>query len=204
MKFNRDVHAIFSGLMSIDYELYQISKNEKHADNYFQVADNKIIMALLDVFRPNSLPSEFIGKEQNLTDSISFYEQKILLNKGVEKKAYQEKLFVANQNMDDFLDELEVAYSNYYSEQYKALEISIADIQKELDASTLFVEYSISDTTLFIHAIAQDNHEIVKMQMSKEDLSAFNEMRTFLQDPLLVQNTKKTKFIEKSYLSPKI
>ncbi|MGK0363898.1 MAG: CHAT domain-containing protein [Saprospiraceae bacterium] len=199
MQYNRDVYNTYSRLIQIDYALYQLKNEEEDANHYFQVAESKKIMALLDVFKPNSLPDTILRKGKSLVDSIAYYEQKIALNGNNQIGLYQKKLFDANRNMEGYLDELEKNYPNYYSEQYKSLEISINDIQQKLDTTTLLIEYSISDTVLFIHAIAYGKHQIIRTELTEEDLAIFGQMRKLLQNPLLQQRVNRNKFIAQSH-----
>jgi CHAT domain-containing protein/Tfp pilus assembly protein PilF len=164
---------IYEEAISIALTLSDITLRKKKYNNkafYFSEKNKSAVLlgAIADAKAKSfaGIPDSLLEKEKNLTDNISFYEQKLAEGPSEEKeKSIREELFVLHRDYEALIKNLETTFPNYYNLKYNINTLSIKDIQKTIDSKTAVLTYSLSESKnrIYIFYISKNKYKVYNL-----------------------------------------
>lgn len=135
------------------------------------------------------LPEHLAQQENNLQRTIAELEYELLDAKrsgnAQHLRDIQRQLFEAERHQEGFIQELEEKYPDYHQLKYQHQLSSIEDIQKQLQAGQLLLEYVWTDSTLFVFEIDQKSFGLRSVPINEELQNALIETRDILSRRLI-------------------
>ena len=186
--WNQEVRPLYNKAVEVAINLFEISNDEIYLEKAFQFAE-KSKAALLkeaiqtsNALKSSGIPEEIMQLEKDLKINISFYKQKVFKEKQKGPKAkndqillWENKIAINKNRFDSLLLSLEKEYSEYYHLKYARNEISIENIQSELNEDELLVEYVVGEKAIYIFGITQKS-VVVKTLNDHQDFQNLVEL----------------------------
>ncbi len=190
-------------LITAYFEKYQLQQNEAVLENLFKAVEGLKGMLLLETLTPSMLPDSVFATEERLVHQVRQYEQQI---ETVEKDSvnfYQTALFNASVDLEKFYNITNEQYpkemTNFYNRKYTTTDI----LKTDLSQQTLLVEYSFvkgkTSYFLYIYTISKSNKNIFKIEVDELFLEKISTLNDLLQNPFLIQQVNREKFIQLSH-----
>jgi len=155
------------------YRLWNITNDKYYIYKAFEYAEKSKAAVLLAALRTTEaksfagIPDTLLLKENNLLKNIALYKELIYEENRNEKpdenkiKNWEQKLFNLTGEYDNLTALFEDSFPKYYSLKYNT-DVATADsLQQLLKNTQAIVEYSISDTSLFIFHIGKNAMNII-------------------------------------------
>ena len=114
----------------------------------------------------SNVPVEILNREKELNQRLYFLNRQInnLDHEELESKHLLQKLHtdrLATQlDLSNLINQLEAKYESYYKIKYDVSEVTVPDIQKELDNETVFLEYFIGNENAYCVKITNEDLRI--------------------------------------------
>ena len=156
----------------------------------FRFAEQNKSILLADALKGNrartlgDLPDSLVLQEIALQEQLDYYK-KLQLNAVTPEDAEQirAQLNTLHLSVEAFQQNLKNKYPKYHALKYEQLTVDAKEVQANLDAKTLFLEYFVSDSALFLFTISQKEIELKKLPLAKTDLALnIKDLRTALTD----------------------
>ncbi|MEY4906027.1 MAG: hypothetical protein RLZZ292_3842 [Bacteroidota bacterium] len=112
----------------------------------------------------------------------------------------RDSLFQANRSLEQFGETLESDYPAYYNLKYDDKDnLSISDIQQNLNDDKGVLEYFLGDSTLYIFAISKDKSVLLKEALPRDFDARFEQLLNYLSSTS--ENTIENDFKQSSSFS---
>jgi len=193
LNLSKEVHKNDAKLVETIYELFKLTKNDKYKILAYSISSNSKAAALSDAIVESgakefsNIPDSLLKKENKLQKELESYYNKLAYaeDEGLELDKIsdiQKKIFEINKTYDELIKSFEKDYPVYFNLKYENKITNIKDIQSGiLDTNSVLIEYFISDSSIFIFAISNEDIEIKKLILP--DLSTLvNSFRSSLQN----------------------
>ncbi|MBN2484778.1 MAG: CHAT domain-containing protein [Bacteroidales bacterium] len=154
------------------HQLFKNSNNQKFLETAFFFADKSKSSILEAALREEKakhfagIPDSLLVKEQNLKREIAFYTEQVYeeqrrVNADTNKLGiWNNYLFRFTQEQESLNKKLEKDFPDYFRLKYSDNSATIKNIQQLLDRNTTLLEYSISDTLVYIFVISKKHAEV--------------------------------------------
>ncbi|MFK7947203.1 MAG: CHAT domain-containing protein [Saprospiraceae bacterium] len=191
---SKNIITISDSQLIGSFLLYKANKGVTSED-LFNLIEKRKSLFLLETLTPSMLPDSIISMEKALVDTKQIYEQKLELTTKDSLDFYQNALFSTNVALENLIKTIRTNYpketKNFHYLQYA----KIADIQNTLDAETIIVEYSKTESNNFyIQLISKNDLKIISVPAVDLD-EKIEKLNEILQNPFLVQKANHEKFI---------
>jgi CHAT domain-containing protein/tetratricopeptide (TPR) repeat protein len=185
--------------------LYEKTKNSNYLNTAFNISEKARAFSLLVSIRDfeakefGGIPQGLLNQETDLFRRLSLYDELIYEERKknnpdkIKIDLWEEKLFWAKQEYEKVLRMFETDYSEYYNLKYNWNFISITNISKEIEKSQALVEYSISDTNVYIFVSTYNKYDLLKVKI---DSIFYNHLQTLTID---LSRTNFSSGVHKSY-----
>jgi CHAT domain-containing protein/Tfp pilus assembly protein PilF len=169
----------FSNALLAQVNLYQKTHNPEALNQAFSLAEKSKSAILLSHLRDKEaknvggIPEELQEQDASLKSEIYFYnkqihDQQLTGNPDEEKiKMWNGRIFDLSRKQDDLIKSIEKNYPVYYNLKYDNSVISIDQIQKKLTPRQAVVEFSLTDTTLYIFAVNSHTRQLITRSIDK-------------------------------------
>ena len=116
--------------------------------------------------------------------------KQILETKNIEKETeVRQQLNEVLEGISQFKKQLESNYPKYYQLKYANITATAQEIQKQLPVNTLFLEYFVADSMIYLFSLSKEALELYPLKGAKKDLSAKTEsLRKALSDYEFIKN----------------
>jgi CHAT domain-containing protein len=154
------------------HQLYQKTHNTKYLESAFYFAEkskSSVLEASLQEEKAKSfagIPDSLVDKEQKLKRDITFYknqiyeEQRMAHPDNSKITIWDNYLFDFTRQQEDLKNLLEKNYSDYYKLKYQNTTITIGDVQRNIDKKSTVLEYSITDSVLYIFRLTSKSTDL--------------------------------------------
>lgn len=168
--------------------LYQESQEaEDLAKAYRFAAKNKALILLEGLQNEKArtfanIPRKLIKQENKLKQDYYTLEANLIETdlSPAEKAKQQDSLFQLKRSYEKLVAQLEADYPAYYDLKYSFIEpLSANELQDELDARTLLVEYFVGDRYIFIFTISNEGLQFFQQEKAgdfEESIQAFRQI----------------------------
>lgn len=154
----------------IDYN-YQ---NERYDRVFTLIEENKSNILLKDInqdmaFGYADIPGEKLSQIHEKEAEVANYKirrSKMDLLDSVDARAYNKVISAMNASqisLDDLYRNLEASYPEYYKMKYEGREVTITDLQKQLDNKTVLFEYFIGLESGYVAIISNNKYEVLEL-----------------------------------------
>lgn len=186
---------VYSKGLDCAERLYSVTGQYQYLEEAFYFAEQSKSSVLLGVLSEEKakkfagIPDSLIEKESRLKREIAFYNEKVY-EESIQLKPDQVKLDVWKSYLFNFSRQYELLkntldsdFPEYYSLKYKTNLSTIPSLQSSLDRNTTLLEYSLSDTSLFLFVINRKEVYFYRTQLNnalKDSLRNYiNEFKNF-------------------------
>ncbi|UCH13383.1 MAG: CHAT domain-containing protein [Bacteroidales bacterium] len=162
----------YTSAINTAYRLWNIIGDKHYMRKAFEYAEKSKASVLLAALRSTEaksfagIPGELLLKENNLLKDIALYKEFIFEEKRNEKpdenklKNWEQRLFDMTSEYDNLTALFEDSFPKYYSLKYNTAVATPDSLQRLLSNNQSIVEYSLSDTSLFIFHIGKNEMNI--------------------------------------------
>ena len=157
---------------SLYLEKIDLNKNPKRA---FQIAaSNKAVLLLeatesKDAYQINNVPAPLLRKEQELQKQLNNLIAKKL--NGDKQLNISKDISRIHLSIDSFKQKLATDYPEYIATKYRQKEFDIKELRATLSPNSLFMEYYMSDSAIFLFLINQQETYAYRLNVSPAKLS---------------------------------
>lgn len=178
-----ELHAsIFSSAIHLAHSLYEKTNDSNYLERAFLLSEQERAMVFWENLQTinarqfSGISDSLIQLEKNLRTEIAFHQNTLSKLKSTAgdtiRRSLKARLFNSTENYKTLLSSLDENYPDYYALKFNAPLTDIQNIQSSLDRKTALLEYSISDTVLYIFGLTQKDFycETVPIDSSFSDL----------------------------------
>lgn len=115
----------------------------------------------------SGIPQSLIVLEDSLKDEISYLNQQLSEQNGVENQRLKDLLFTYESHYRTFIQDLEVNYPEYFELKYATQLASVSEVQGLLNDRMALLSYFIGDENTYIFIV--NNHKIEAVTMPKSE-----------------------------------
>ncbi len=127
-----------------------------------------------------NIPQIMLEKEKSLKEKIAYYKQ-ALVNHPTKEAAviYRDSLFHLTNEYEKFVINLEVAYPEYYDLKYNTTIVTVDEIQKSIDASTILLNYFIAEeeNSVYVFYVSKKGLRVEKVKLPDNFEKVITEFR---------------------------
>ncbi len=151
------------------YELFEKTQNKQYLEKLFRYSEVNKSLLLLETILTNKklqisdIPYEITQKEAFLKEKITQLEKNAFENKDNNETKHQ--LFEYRESYNQVKDSVSFFCKDYYKNDYAIAETDLKTVQKMLDASSSFVEYSLTKDFLYTIVVNQNQLEVKRAKM---------------------------------------
>ena len=166
-------------------------------DALFKRIEKRKGLLLLQTLLPNKLPNDIIKKEENLVNRKREFEQYLIFTTKDSVDFYQQEISKVSLELENFIKEVQVQYpkeSSIYNIDY----VQPKEIQEELKANELIIEYNLIEDNLYVNIISKNIKKVycIKTTSLSDKITQLNQI---LQNPFLIQQANREQFIQLSH-----
>lgn len=184
------------------YEIYKLFPTEDNLEAIFEMMEQRKAMLLLETLTPTSLPDSIFQQERQLIDNIQQIGQSIDLAKAQNNKDaaayYEQQLFDANQDLEDFMATIQQKYLKESQGIYHINYATTSQIQSTINEQTLVISYSYYQSKGFISTISKSGKNIYTINPTSIDKN-IKRLNQLIQDPFSFQKPIRDEFIDLSH-----
>ena len=189
-----NVKNTFNNSIKICLELYKTTKDKKYLETAFEYAEKSKSAVLLasirdvDAIKFGDIPETLQDIEKEINGKIRAYDKLVYDEKNSESpdsvkiNLWESKLFYMNKEYDSLISKFEKEHKQYYSLKYDKNVISAKTIQKKLNKNKALIEYTVSDSILFIFVITSENFSAFELPIDSMFYNNIEQLRKLLKN----------------------
>ncbi len=187
--FSNTIKSTFSNAITTAIELYNITGDDKYLEKAFTFSEKSkaaiLFASIKDVeaMKYGGISEPLQELERTLQSKIRsyiklIYDEKIKSNPDDKKiNHWEEKKFDYNKTYDSLISEFGKNNKDYYALKYDKTTKSIDEIQKKLNPDDVLIEFTVTDTIIFIFAITNNNFQIISQAIDSTFYLQINSLR---------------------------
>jgi CHAT domain-containing protein/tetratricopeptide (TPR) repeat protein len=199
-----DENDTYQQLVTIAYQLFQITGNSLYFAEAFKYAEHSKASALLSSMRSNEarqfsgIPTEMLNYESKMRKEIALYQEALYeapkeSNDNKDKvKNLEKKIQNLHLSYDSLILSFEKNYPEYYKLKYQNTSVSIEDVKSFLGEKQVLLEYFLNDTMLYLFVISKEKSEIINNRIDKKFSSVLANFQKSLAFPNFSRHTIET------------
>ena len=164
--------AIYQTGIYASTKMFEVTNDKKYLEQAFQFSEKSKSSVLEGTLQEQKaktfggIPDSLLVHEEEYKRNIAFYKELLHNEKSkikpdtIKIKTFQSTLFDFTEKNEKLKNKLEELYPNYYELKYSSSETSLADLQKELNSKTTVLEYTLTDSNLYIFQIDNKSVEL--------------------------------------------
>ena len=163
----------FSNALLSQVKLYQKNNSSDALEQAFSLSEKGKSAVLLAHLRDEEakniggISSDLLARDASLKSEIFFYNKLIHDQRITEKpdhakiSLWNSRVFDLSRKQEELIESIEKNYPVYYNMKYDNSVISISGIQKKLSSNQAIVEYTLTDSVLYIFAITSKKKQLI-------------------------------------------
>ena len=174
-------NRLFTPAIRLAYQLYNDTHNSDFLHKAFFLSEQEHAMVFwenltaIDAKEFGGIPDSLLQQEKSLRTEIAFFQNNSAKIKSSSDKItndWDTKLFHSTETYKSLLNHFETYYPDYFSLKFHTDLMSPEGIQSSLDRRTALIEYSVSDSLLYIFVLTKNdlNLKVVPIDTSFSDL----------------------------------
>lgn len=172
-------HQLSESAIAVANKLYQLTQDEHYIYQAFVFAENNRSALLQDAIKAShalgslGLSETDLAKEQALVQAVSdAYEERyyLLANNAADSllQAAKERLQLAKEKQQDWLNTLALSHPNYYKLRYKQSLADLSAYQAMLGAEQLLIEYFLGEQALYVFLIDENGIQLKELSRAQD------------------------------------
>lgn len=164
-------------LFSMGIDLASKIKSQNYIEEAFSFSELNKSILLADATKAkrarnlSNLPDSLALKEQNLERESDRLKKAELNAKTEEEKLKALKKYnTVLVDIENFKNEIEKKYPKYYKLKYEPVKISVDELKKMLKPEMAFIEYFISDTSVYAFYFDQSQTKLISLPIKSAEL----------------------------------
>jgi CHAT domain-containing protein/tetratricopeptide (TPR) repeat protein len=157
---------------------FRVIDKIKNINRAFEIAEQSKSVLLMDLlktqtaYRFGDLPDSLAQQEKKINTQYGKLKAKLVENRSQEEKDSLLKILNhLNIETQEFKKNVEKKYPKYAAFKYQKSEISIKEIQQQLDEETALIEYVLGpDSMVYIFYIDQQNSKLIEQVFPDQEL----------------------------------
>ena len=178
----------------ISYRLYRRTGNGLYAEKAFSFSEKSKAGVLLESMHDADaktfagLPDSVLAREKELRMNLSFYDTQIQKESGNKLadagmiKEYENRIFSLKAEYDKFILDLEKNNPDYYRLKYKAHEVDIPGLRRQLGPDAALIEYFVGDSSVYTFTLTASGLEFRSIPKDSSFESEIKEVRQSVVD----------------------
>lgn len=172
----------YTQAIEIAVELYKKTGDDKYKEKAFKYAERSksasLTSSLNEVNAKNfgGIPQDLQDQEIQLRKEIAEFREKVYEERKKPNpdsrliKQWQENLFSLNEKYNQMVLLFEDDYPEYYALKYDNSPIDIENLQSSLNDDDVLIEYSLSDSALFVFSITANSFNVKRQDINKKEI----------------------------------
>ena len=211
--FSNTIKSTFSNAIKTALQLYKLTAKEEYLEKAFSISEKSKAAILyasikgVEAMEYSGISEELQELEKNLQNKIKkneklIYDEKIASNPDEKKiNQWEKKLFDYNKTYDSLISEFEKNNKDYYSLKYDKTTKSYHEIQEKLNPDDVLIEFTVSDSSIFIFTITKDSIQVIDQAIDSTYFSQIATVRnSFNKNSILNHSFQDYKqFVDASY-----
>ncbi len=161
--------------IDVSYLLYEGSQEPEYLENAFYFAEKNRANVLVETIleykseKASGVLDSLLERKDELMSELILCEQALQIERFKKDKRdmaiineLDSKAKVLNEEYETLIKTFESNYKNYYDLKYNTRVIGIKEVQHKLDNASTFVEYALTDSTIYIFVINNNESRIFK------------------------------------------
>ena len=186
--FNNKIKSVYIQAIEVAFLLFRETGDEKYLMEAFEFSEKSKSALLLNTVRSNralqiaGVPEHIVEMEARMQEEINSL-RKIRDEEQARPRVSESRIAFFNTKLielydrhDSMIASIEKEYPRYFSLKYDHSVISLADVKQSLGDADIVLEYTLSDSNLYIIAI--DQEDVVFRRIAVD--SSFYEAMAFL------------------------
>ena len=204
-RYRMQLANVYNQLLKAVCSLYQTTLDPQHLELVFEEFEERKGAVLVESLPLVSdiLPADWSEKERNLYKQKCLLENTLFAQQAMKNQdsilLYQDKLFAAADTYKTFIEETEKDYPKFVNLRFKEKQVSRTELQSNLSANHLFVEYVYINNDLYTLTTASSGSKLQKTKLSDKFFEDISSMQKLLTSSLLLQKKNREKFIDISH-----
>ncbi|MFN3405903.1 MAG: CHAT domain-containing protein [Cytophagaceae bacterium] len=171
LQLGKTASEVYEDAIRICLALYDFTMKKSYLHQAFYFAEKSKSAILLDAISDTdakhyaNIPDHVIDSERKLKAEISMIEQKLASGSGTAEEITDQrnKLFQLNMDYRDFVEKLEKEYPEYYNLKYDVKQVTVPQLQQNLDKSTAIISYFLAENTgrIYIFRITHKHFDVL-------------------------------------------
>lgn len=169
--------SVYSSGIKCSYNLFERTGKSEYLNKAFYFAEKNKSSVLSSVLHEekaksfSNIPKQLLEKEQSLKREITFYQERIyeetlrLKPDSIKLNIWKNYLFEYTREQDELRNHLEDSYPEYYTLKYNQQTPNIQDIQKLIRRNTSIIEYTMTDSLLYVFNINKKNSSMYEIKI---------------------------------------
>lgn len=163
----------FLNTVKVSSSLYKLTGKKEYLEEAFRYSDkgkSAVLFASLQDIEARQfgrIPRKIQDVEKKIKLDLGSYQrytyeerQKTQPNE-VKLRFWETRIFELEARYDSLTRVLEKEYPDYYSLKYKEPDVSVEKIKKQLDPGRAVIEYTMTDSVLYLFVINQNKFELI-------------------------------------------
>jgi CHAT domain-containing protein/tetratricopeptide (TPR) repeat protein len=176
LELGSKTNTVYTEAIKVCLDLYSIKKDYKYKEIAFELSEKSKAAVLLSAIKEiqaknfGQIPQSFIIYENEIEKEIAEYVSLIDIeeqsNNPSEKKLrlLRSKLLALKQKKEALEDFLNINYPAYFNLKYNTDVIKLNELQKQLTKNQTIIEYTLSDSIIYIFLISKEQYEIEEVK----------------------------------------
>ena len=174
-RLNNNYYSVCESAIASAYELSKTTGKTNYVEKAFAISENNKAVVLSealyrnDVKRLAGIPDRILKVEKEHHEQIAYWTNQLNHSDTKGLKQLKDSLFLARRQLESFERKLENTYPEYAQEKFGYLKPQkIEAIQNELEDNTMFVEYFLGTSNIYIFIITSDQFRISSRERTIE------------------------------------
>lgn len=163
------------GLMCA-HTLFKDTKEEEYLETAFYFAEKSKSSVLVSVLQEEKaksivgIPDSLLNKENELKREVTFYKEQIyeesleITPNNKKLDTWRNYLLSYTRKQNELIALLENNYPEYYALKYKQNTPTIKDVQEVIDENTTIIEYTLTDSVLYVFNIQKNESSLFEVK----------------------------------------
>ena len=178
--------STFNRLVDLAYELYRLTHDKTYISKAFGYAERNKSVSLLsslmgaEARQYSGIPEKNLKFESELVRTISGYKEALYEARKTDAdsgriNSLEKNIANLQITYDSLLQTYEMKYPEYYRLKYRNAMVNLADMQKSLKKQQAVLEYTLTDSALYIFLINREGASLIKQNAAnlQSDIQLF-------------------------------
>ncbi|NTW25373.1 MAG: CHAT domain-containing protein, partial [Lentimicrobium sp.] len=179
----------FLNTVKIATDLYRLTSKKHYLEEAFKYSDKGKSAILFSSIRDiearqfGKIPDKIQNIEKELKLDLGSFNRYIYEERqkpqpnGNKIKFWESKIFDLEGRYDSLIKVLEKDYPDYYSLKYKEPDVTIEKIRKQLEPGRTVIEYTLTETLLYIFVINQNGFDVITHSIDSSFFENINALK---------------------------